>query len=78
MNSFYGGVVRQPAVNVRRQISAIRTEDSIDAAPASTFHGSQSGATSPGPTNPAGCHLSYATAEMLDGRDFDTEGYFYE
>lgn len=36
------------------------TSDSRSSAlPASTLHGSQSGAD-PGPSNPAGCHLSYA------------------
>lgn len=61
MNSFYGGggveSRHAPIVIPDKGMGDRRVSRSSDR-PASTFHGSQSGATSPGPSNPAGRHLS--------------------
>lgn len=65
MNSFYGGGGATRHGLMTREFpkapnsAALQAGCRSDALPASTLHGSQSGAN-PGPSNPTGCHTSYA------------------
>lgn len=91
MNSFYGGGCRDhgfdsASVGQRTEGNSVSTRLTgthpalmqVKALPASTFHGSQSGATSPGPSNPTGCQLyeRYARDACADGApDLITHDY---
>lgn len=62
MNSFYGVAGLRPS-----EVACTKGANSrLAVATPSTFHGSQSGATTPGPSNPAGCQLSPADAYARD------------